>query len=515
MSQNPNQDPWGAPKPDIIVKHSESTVEVYNLHEMQKLIEGGGPSVRIYDRSDFGGAIERVTLDLAPNITEEGEKAPALTFAIQFDRVHDQSAQIDASLDSTDTTTAIPNGIFSAIPTVFPNVLGVTTTKGMKMLAWFDRERKMVTITNKAELTNRNGGSVKTDPAPISSFGLAEQLEALAPFMVEVVDLCSTEPFQQKNRLGRSYKIGESIKTTPQISGALGKTATTGKVGNPKAELPEIGNFISETMVTFEGIGGYEDEKAILANVVLSFKNAEMMAKYGVKKPQALLLYGEPGNGKTMLVEALANEIGAKLWKIQGTDINDMWHGNSEKAMKAIFEKAKTVTEPTIMFLDEFDSIIKTAEEGPAGSGRASNAVAGVWKQEMNTLAETNPNILVVAATNRVDRIDPALIRSERFDHKIYIPMPNEAARTSILGIKIANKIMLEKSDFKIFDTDINMTELAMMTDGFSGADIESFINGMVFKLAMREARGEADVKPISQEDLRAGLANFRRSKTD
>ncbi|MDB5182351.1 MAG: putative ATPase [Candidatus Saccharibacteria bacterium] len=521
MAENGNQDPSSTPKADIHIIEFGSNFDVYNLVDMQKIVEEGTAPTRIFDRSDFGGDIERVTLDLHPVITSDRERAPWFNLGIQLDRTKDQRDHLPTIMGKFETKFSTRK--YVAEQSTFPNTQRISTKNGLKLIAHYDKPSAKVNISNNIGYSDNVADAPKTlsvSAAAISSFSLEAQLAELGLIMIDAIDFASSDKFNNR-RLRRTYNIGDRLKplSTPAQAKAIGSAAitntrTTEKVTVPD-RMPEVGEFSVETDVTLDSIGGYEDVKAVLKDIALAFKNAETMAKWGAKKPQAVMFYGEPGTGKTMFAQALAHEIGGDFWKIDGTDINDMWHGNSEKALKDIFVRAKAVTKPTVMFLDEFDAIIGTVDQpGPGGGGAARNAVAGVFKQQMNDLAAANSNILVVAATNRIDSIDPALIRSERFDHKIYVPMPNEAARQDIISIKIGKKMLLESGDFKIFGDDIKVDKLASATDGMSGSDIESFINQILFARAMQEARGNT-VEPISQEDILASIASFRRGKTD
>lgn len=152
-----------------------------------------------------------------------------------------------------------------------------------------------------------------------------------------------------------------------------------------------------------------------------------------------------------------------------------------------------------------------TGEPTSGGADNARNAVAGIFKQEMNTLAEENPNVLIVAATNNLERIDSSLTRSGRFDYKVYVPMPDHDARKEIV-INIIAKAMLgnEEGAFKLFDDDLNVGELATQTDGFSGADITEIFRRLSLSRAMAEARSGQEQQPITQAEMLQVIHDFR-----
>jgi transitional endoplasmic reticulum ATPase len=267
-----------------------------------------------------------------------------------------------------------------------------------------------------------------------------------------------------------------------------------------------------DSKITLDEVGGLREVKSVLRDIAVSFQHAEVMAKWGAKRPQGVLLYGPPGTGKTMLTEALSNEIDATLWSLQSTDIYEKWLGNSEGKIKAIFDQARQFKGRLILFFDEFESMVGITESpNPGGADNARNAVAGIFKQEMNTLAQENPNVLVVAATNDYERIDPSLIRSGRFDYKVYVPMPDEEARGQIIASTISLSMNQEAAaGFQKFGDDIQVPELTKLTDGMSGADIAEIFRRISLQKAMKEARTGEQQPPVNQNDIVLEVRRFR-----
>jgi SpoVK/Ycf46/Vps4 family AAA+-type ATPase len=217
-----------------------------------------------------------------------------------------------------------------------------------------------------------------------------------------------------------------------------------------------------------------------------------------------------------MLAEALANEANAELWKIQSTDIYGKWLGQSGDRIKKIFEKAKVLDKPTIILFDEIDTIISTVgNPGAGGAGQERNSVAGIFKQEMQILSRVNPNVLVIATTNNLDQIDPALIRSGRFDHIISVPLPDQQARQEIILNSLARimaSVHEDTFDLQLFAEDFNVQEIAVLTDGMNGADIAEIFRRTVHKRAMQEVRNPgAILPPIGQADIIAAIQSFHR----
>jgi len=257
-----------------------------------------------------------------------------------------------------------------------------------------------------------------------------------------------------------------------------------------------------------EDIGGLEKVCDELKKVAHSFNHAEIMKKWGAARPQGIFLYGPPGTGKTTLAQAFANEIDAELLEVKGSDIHGKFVGESEKNLMKIFADLKAKTEPTVLLLDEFEGLVN-ADNG--NGSRVDVSVVGIFKREMNTLREQNENIIVIAASNHKDLIDPSLIRAGRFDLQCYVGLPNESARTQIFTNKIAAAIeTLQRDDFDVFADGIDMFELGRLTDDMSGADIIEILRKMSFRKAMEEAR-YGSTTPITHADL---VAMIKEHKT-
>ena len=265
--------------------------------------------------------------------------------------------------------------------------------------------------------------------------------------------------------------------------------------------------------VSLDQVGGLPGVVAQFRDIAVSFQHPEVMARWGARRPQGILLYGPPGTGKTMLARALATEIGADFREIRTPEILDKWLGASERNIKRVFRQARRYVRPTVMLFDELDSIISYAGSGDDAASQAVNAVAGIFKQEMNNLIEENPNVIVVATTNFPDRVDSSLIRSGRFDVKLAIPMPDEAGRAEILTTMIRRLVdEHEVPGFRMFAEDVDPAAFASSSAGLTGADIGEVLRRVTMDKAMQEARSGARVPPITQIDLIAGIAAVRQS---
>ena len=278
------------------------------------------------------------------------------------------------------------------------------------------------------------------------------------------------------------------------------------RVAAPGAEPPPA----QGDRPTFASLGGIDDVVAELRTVAATFHNPDAMRRWGARPARGVLLYGPPGTGKTTLAHALAHEIGGRVVEVRTPDILGKYLGSSERRMRDIFAKARRYGSPTVLFFDEIDSIISYVGT-PDGSGdQALNAVAGIFKQELTTLVDENPNVVVVAATNFPGRIDESLVRPGRFDLKLEVPLPDAAARAAIWRTLLrAAAFRLERDGFRLLGDDIDLDELAAWSAGMSGAGIEEALRRAQLAKAMAEAGG-GPASPIGQADLLRAIARVQ-----
>ena len=217
--------------------------------------------------------------------------------------------------------------------------------------------------------------------------------------------------------------------------------------------------MIQKPNVRWNDIGGLENVKKKLKELIeWPMKRPDLFKKAGIKPPKGILLYGPPGTGKTLLAKAVATESEANFIAVKGPELISKWVGESERNVRKIFKKARQVA-PSIIFFDEFDAI---SQVRGASLTDATERVINQLLTELDGIEELE-NVVVIAATNRPDLIDKALLRAGRIDVHLEIPMPDEKARIEIFKVHTRN-MPLEKG--------ISIEELAKLTDGFSGADI-------------------------------------------
>jgi transitional endoplasmic reticulum ATPase len=249
------------------------------------------------------------------------------------------------------------------------------------------------------------------------------------------------------------------VKTKPK--GAVKITKETDiKMKQQAVEEPGQ-KRVSVPDVTYEDIGGLDEEvQKVREMIELPLKHPEVFQQLGIDAPSGVLLQGPPGTGKTLLAKAVANESNATFLSIDGPEIMSKYYGESEKQLREKFEEARDES-PAIIFIDEIDAIAPKRDET---GGEVERRVVAQLLSEMDGL-EARENVIVIAATNRSDSIDPALRRGGRFDREIEIGVPNRDGRKEILQIHTRNMPL---------SGDVDLDELADQTHGYVGADLET-----------------------------------------
>ena len=263
-----------------------------------------------------------------------------------------------------------------------------------------------------------------------------------------------------------------------QTQGGGGKAMSFGK---SRAKV----NINDANKVTFADVAGVDEEKEDLAEIVDFLKEPQKYVEIGARVPKGVLLVGPPGTGKTLLAKAVAGEAGVTFFSISGSDFVEMYVGVGASRVRDLFEQAKK-SSPCIIFIDEIDAVGRHRGAGLGGGHDEREQTLNQLLVEMDGFT-SNTNIIVIAATNRPDILDPALLRPGRFDRQVVVNYPDVKGREAILKVHAKNKKFAE---------DIDMGAIAKITQGFTGADLENLLNEGAL-LAARDNR-----KVINNKDL-------------
>ena len=265
--------------------------------------------------------------------------------------------------------------------------------------------------------------------------------------------------------------------------------------GKTKARNMEI------SKVKFSDVAGAKEEKYELKEVVDFLSNSKKFSELGAKIPKGVLLVGPPGTGKTMLAKAVAGECNAPFFQISGSDFVEMFVGVGASRVRDLFDQAKR-SAPAIIFIDEIDAVGRQRGAGMGGGNDEREQTLNQLLVEMDGF-ESNDGIIVIAATNRPDVLDPALLRPGRFDRQIYVNMPDVGEREEILKVHAKNKK---------FTDDVNFKNIARITSGFSGADLANLLNEAAI-LAVRDGRPRITMKDMSEAATKVMMGPQKRSK--
>jgi len=256
-----------------------------------------------------------------------------------------------------------------------------------------------------------------------------------------------------------------------------------------------------ENKVTFEKVAGLREEKEDLEEIVDFLRAPGKYTKLGARIPKGVLLVGPPGTGKTLLAKAVAGEAGVPFFSISGSDFVEMFVGVGASRVRDLFEDAKK-NAPCIVFIDEIDAVARRRGTGMGGGHEEREQTLNQMLVEMDGFG-VNEGIIVMAATNRVDILDPAIMRPGRFDRKIVVGRPDVLGREEILQIHAKNKSLSD---------DVDLKQVAQTTAGFTGADLENLLNEAAIVTA-KENRGFITQADINKSFVKVGIGTEKKSR--
>ncbi len=283
--------------------------------------------------------------------------------------------------------------------------------------------------------------------------------------------------------------------------------AAGGGGGNANSKMMNFGRSRAkmsrpdDMKVTFQNVAGLQEEKEDLEEVVDFLKAPQKYTKVGARIPKGVLLVGPPGTGKTLLAKAVAGEAGVPFFSISGSDFVEMFVGVGASRVRDLFENAKDHA-PCIIFIDEIDAVARQRGTGVGGGHDEREQTLNQLLVEMDGFG-VNEGIIVMAATNRVDILDPAILRPGRFDRKVAVGRPDVKGREEILGVHAKDKPLGE---------DVDLRQVAQTTAGFTGADLENLLNEAAI-VAAKENRAFITQQDIKNSFIKVGIGAEKKSR--
>ncbi|MCM1327034.1 MAG: ATP-dependent zinc metalloprotease FtsH [Bacteroidales bacterium] len=278
-----------------------------------------------------------------------------------------------------------------------------------------------------------------------------------------------------------------------QNSGAGGRMMNFGR---SRAKMT-----LGDKQVTFAQVAGLKEEKEELAEIVDFLKDPGKYTKVGARIPKGVLMEGPPGTGKTLLAKAVAGEAGVPFFSISGSDFVEMFVGVGASRVRDLFEEAKK-NAPCIVFIDEIDAVARRRGTGMGGGHDEREQTLNQLLVEMDGFG-VNEGIIVLAATNRVDILDPAIMRPGRFDRKVVVGTPDVSGREDILKVYARNKPLAE---------DVDLKQIAQTTAGFTGADLENLLNEAAINAA-KEGKPYVAQTDIRKAFIKVGMGTEKKSR--
>ena len=337
-----------------------------------------------------------------------------------------------------------------------------------------------------------------TGTIPSTSDQIENMITELGDANVTVVDADASNVFINTlvNLVPFLLMIGLAVWMINKMSGAQSANGKAFEFSKSRARLE------GKVKVRFADVAGCDEEKQEMAEIIDYLKYPKKFEKMGARIPKGVLLAGHPGTGKTLLAKAVAGEANVPFYSISGSDFVEMFVGVGASRVRDMFKKAKQ-TAPCIIFIDEIDAVGRQRGAGFGGGHDEREQTLNQLLVEMDGMEE-NTGVVVIAATNRPDVLDPALLRAGRFDRQITVSLPDRKGREAILKVHARNKH---------FAADIDLGALAKRTPGFSGADLENVLNESAI-MAVRHDETEITMADIDEAIDRVMMGPAKVSKT-
>ena len=385
--------------------------------------------------------------------------------------------------------------IYLLIVLIAVSVIRLTTPTGEQpreftltaLMTEIDQGRiRSVEVTLREDIYIINGELKTDEPFTANIPPNPELLQRMVDKGIEVTPIPKPEPAWYMGLLGTFLPIllivGLILFMMQQTQGGGNRVMQFGK---SKARLQSA----EKSKVTFADVAGVDEVREELEEVVEFLKHPRKFNDIGAKIPKGVLLFGPPGTGKTLLARAVAGEAGVPFFSISGSDFVEMFVGVGASRVRDLFENAKK-NAPCIVFIDEIDAVGRQRGAGLGGGHDEREQTLNQLLVEMDGF-ETNEGIIIIAATNRPDILDPALLRPGRFDRQVTVDVPDVKGREEILKVHVKNRILGDKIDLNV---------LARRTPGFTGADLQNLVNEGAL-LAARRGR-----KKIGMDELEASI---------
>ena len=348
-----------------------------------------------------------------------------------------------------------------------------------------------------AEATLKDGSVIRVDVPSISVLQQVLDEKALTnDVKIDVGDLQRESMLSQvvPSLIMMIVMIIIFILLFNRMQGGGGKMNNFGK---SKAKMSVDG----ESNVTFDNVAGCDEEKGELEELVEFLKAPKKFTELGARIPKGVLLVGPPGTGKTLLAKAVAGEAGVPFFSISGSDFVEMFVGVGASRVRDLFEQAKK-NAPSLVFIDEIDAVGRRRGAGLGGGHDEREQTLNQLLVEMDGFG-INESVIIIAATNRADILDPALLRPGRFDRQVYVGRPDVKGREAILRVHAKGKPMASEVDLKV---------VAQTTAGFTGADLANLLNEAAL-LTARDGKKKIDMEEIQKALIKIGVGTEKKTR--